>query len=47
VVDLHALLDTVYDRAGYGFAIDYAHLPVPPLSEGDQAWMKQALQPQN
>jgi Protein of unknown function (DUF4058) len=44
VIELHALLDTVYDRAGYRFAIDYAQAPVPPLSEADQAWMKQTLQ---
>ncbi len=44
VIDLHALLDMVYDRAGYTFAIDYAQAPVPKLSEDDQVWINQHLQ---
>jgi Protein of unknown function (DUF4058) len=45
VIDLHALLDMVYDRAGYAFAIDYAQAVVPKLSEDDQVWINQHLQP--
>jgi Protein of unknown function (DUF4058) len=45
VIDLHALLDMVYDQAGYAFAIDYAQAPVPKLSEDDQVWINQNLQP--
>jgi Protein of unknown function (DUF4058) len=39
VIDLHVLLDMVYDRAGYTFAIDYAQALVPKLSEDDQVWI--------
>ncbi len=45
VIDLHALLDMIYDRAGYAFAIDYAQAVVPKLSEGNQVWINQHLQP--
>jgi hypothetical protein len=37
-IDLHSLLDIVYDRAGYEFAIDYTKNSVPPLSEEDRSW---------
>jgi Protein of unknown function (DUF4058) len=43
VIDLHALLDMVYDRAGYAFAIHYAQAPVPRLSKDDQVWINQHL----
>jgi hypothetical protein len=38
IVDLQALLNTVYDRAAYDFRIDYTAAPVPPLSESDAVW---------
>ena len=38
LVDIHQLLDTVYDRGGYDLEIDYAQQSVPPLSEMDAAW---------
>jgi hypothetical protein len=38
IIDLHALLDIVYDRAGYGFVIDYSQPPVPKLSDAQHAW---------
>jgi Uma2 family endonuclease len=38
VVDLQALLNGVYDRAGYDYTIDYSRDPVPALSEADAAW---------
>ena len=38
IVDLQALLNTVYDRAGYDFTIDYSCDTVGPLSETDAAW---------
>jgi Protein of unknown function (DUF4058) len=44
VVDLHSLLNMVYDRAGYAFAVDYTQTVVPPLSTADQAWIEQILQ---
>ncbi|MEG3940206.1 MULTISPECIES: DUF4058 family protein [unclassified Microcoleus] len=38
VLDLQALINQVYDRAGYDFEIDYTAEPVPALSEADAAW---------
>jgi maleate cis-trans isomerase len=38
IVDLQALLNAVYDRAGYDFTVDYSCAPVPPLSETDAVW---------
>jgi Protein of unknown function (DUF4058) len=38
VVDLQALLNTVYDRAAYDFTLDYTAEPVPPLAEPDAVW---------
>jgi hypothetical protein len=37
-INLHSLLNIVYDRAGYEFAIDYTKDPMPPLSEEDRSW---------
>ncbi len=37
-VDLGALLQGVYDRAGYDMVINYQQPPTPPLSEDDAAW---------
>lgn len=36
-VDLQALLDSVYARAGYDLDVDYGRAPVPPLSPEDAA----------
>jgi len=38
MVDLQALLNTIYDRAGYDFTIDYNSEIVPPLSDTDAIW---------
>jgi hypothetical protein len=38
MVDLQALLNTIYDRAGYDFTIDYNREIVPPLSDADAIW---------
>jgi hypothetical protein len=38
IVNLRLLLDGIYERSGYGFVIDYAHPPIPPLSKSDAAW---------
>jgi hypothetical protein len=43
IVDLQALLNTVYDRAAYDFRIDYTAAPVPPLSEADATWADSLL----
>ncbi|MEB3295050.1 MAG: DUF4058 family protein [Synechococcales bacterium] len=44
IIDLHALLNIVYDRAGYAFAIDYTQAPIPKLSDDLQAWSQSVLQ---
>ncbi|MBD2777925.1 DUF4058 family protein [Iningainema tapete] len=46
IVDLQALLQGVYDRAGLDMAIDYTREPVPPLAESDAAWANALLQQQ-
>ena len=35
-IDLRAVLDEVYDSAGYDLLIDYSKAPVPPLDEADR-----------
>jgi len=47
IVDLQALLNTVYDRAGYDFTIDYTPEAVPPLSESDAVWADSLLRETN
>jgi len=44
IVDLQALLNTVYDRAGYDFTLDYTAELVPPLSETDAVWADALLE---
>jgi Protein of unknown function (DUF4058) len=38
VLDLQALINQVYDRAGYDFEIDYTAEPVLALAEPDAVW---------
>ena len=42
-LDLQAIFTTVYDRAGYDYALDYRRAIVPPLSHDDHIWMQQVL----
>lgn len=42
-IDLQSVVDTVYDRAGYDYSLDYRRPPEPPLSESDAAWARQRL----
>jgi hypothetical protein len=37
-LDLQAVLDAVYDRAGYDIDLDYRGEPVPPLGGEQAAW---------
>ena len=37
-MDLGAIQNALYDRAGYDLRLDYGKPPVPPLSEEDSAW---------
>lgn len=42
-VDLHKLLDQLYDRAGYEIVVDYAQSPVPPVTHKTSDWMASLL----
>jgi hypothetical protein len=42
-VDLGALINSVYDRAGYDLVIDYGAPPQPPLNAEDAAWAAKLL----
>lgn len=44
-VDLGALLNTVFDQAGYDLVIRYAQLPAPPLSAEEAKWAGDLLTP--
>jgi len=46
VVDLQALLNSVYDVAGYDMRINYRRDPVPSLSESDAVWADALLRDQ-
>lgn len=37
-INLKAILDDIYDRAGYSFRIDYKQPPKPGLDKTDQQW---------
>ncbi|MCC3438564.1 MAG: DUF4058 family protein [Oscillatoriales cyanobacterium] len=43
MVDLQALLNTVYDRAAYDITLDYTAQLVPALSESDAVWADSLL----
>jgi hypothetical protein len=43
IVDLQALLNTLYDRAAYDITLDYTAQLVPALSEADAAWANALL----
>ena len=43
IVDLQALLNTVYDRAAYDITLDYTAQLVPVLSEADAVWADSLL----
>lgn len=43
-LDLQAVFTTVYERAGYDYALDYGAPVEPPLSEDEQAWCADMLQ---
>ncbi|WP_292753033.1 DUF4058 family protein [Nostoc sp. NMS4] len=44
VLELQAVLNDIYDEAGYDLSIDYTQLPPPPvLSDTDTEWMYKRL----
>lgn len=46
LVDLHKLLDEIYDQGSYDLRLDYSRSPEPTLSATDAAWVKEVLQRQ-
>lgn len=38
IIDLHVLLDQVYERGGYEVVIDYRKSPIPPFNSNDIDW---------
>lgn len=42
-LDLQSIFNTVYDRAGYDYSLDYRRPIEPPLSDADTAWAQQVL----
>lgn len=42
-LDLQALIDQVYLNGSYGYDVDYARPPVPPLEPADEAWAREIL----
>jgi hypothetical protein len=42
-LDLQAVLETAYDRAGYDLSVDYTRDPTPPLPEEWAAWADELL----
>ncbi len=42
-LDLQAIFDTTYDRAGYDYALNYTKPIEPTLSETQQAWVVEML----
>jgi hypothetical protein len=43
LLDLQQVFNTVYDRAGYDYSLDYNREVEPPLSEEDAKWVKERL----
>lgn len=43
MLDLQAVFNSVYDRAGYDYSLDYGAALAPPLSEEAAAWAKDLL----
>jgi hypothetical protein len=44
VLELQAVLNAIYDEAGYDLSIDYTQPPPPPaLSDADIEWMYKRL----
>lgn len=44
VLELQAVLNAIYDEAGYDLSIDYTQSPPPPaLSDTDTEWMYKRL----
>ncbi|MFM9965587.1 MAG: DUF4058 family protein [Planctomycetaceae bacterium] len=45
-LDLQAVFDSVYDRAGYDYSLDYRQPIQPPLDKATAKWVRGLLKPQ-
>ncbi len=43
LLDLHQLLDDIYEQAGFDLSIDYGQPPIPPLTADRADWLKTVL----
>ncbi|NEQ89202.1 MAG: DUF4058 family protein, partial [Moorea sp. SIO2I5] len=43
IVDLQAIINSVYERGGYDYQLDYDQEPVPALSDKNRIWAKELL----
>lgn len=43
VIDLHRLLNEIYERARFDLAIDYSQILKPALSSEQETWIKEIL----
>lgn len=46
ILDLQAVIQDLFDRAGFDLAIDYSREAVPPIGEADVAWVNDLLKEQ-
>jgi hypothetical protein len=42
-LDLQSIFNTLYDRAGYDYSLDYRRPIEPPLNDSDASWAQQIL----
>ncbi len=42
-LDIQTAFDSVFDRAGYDYSLDYSHRVVPPINDSQQQWIATKL----
>ncbi|WP_424094599.1 DUF4058 family protein [Moorena producens] len=43
IVDLQGIINSVYERGGYDYQLDYYQEPVPALSDKNRIWAQELL----
>jgi Protein of unknown function (DUF4058) len=43
IVDLKALIESIYDQGSYDLRLNYGEIPAPMLSQGDRVWVAGVL----
>ncbi len=43
IVDLKALIETIYDQGSYDLRLNYGQIPAPALTRGDRDWVEAVL----